>query len=238
MKKATFKIRRKIILAFLFCFLSVLVFAALSFQIHREIGHRLRLVEVADDLVNNILEIRRFEKNFFLYKQQYSLDEAASYVDGVENLYKGHEKDILRLTQKGAESLFPGTLADYRQTLSRIQANLKSAETAGSQPEISGLEESLRGTGQQLLDIAGQWAKEERAKIDRLFRRALYLFVISMGFFCFLGILVAVYISRLMTRPLIQMQQALNELSLRTRVRKGVGSALGSFLSRVTLSNT
>ena len=213
MKKATFKIRRKIILAFLFCFLSVLVFAALSFQIHREIGHRLRLVEVADDLVNNILEIRRFEKNFFLYKQQHSLDEAASYVDGVESLYKEHEEDILRLTQKGAESLFPGTLADYRQTLSRIQANLKSAETAGSQPDISGLEESLRGTGQQLLDIAGQWAKEERAKIDRLFRRALYLFVISMGFFCFLGILVAVYISRLMTRPLIQMQQAMEKIA-------------------------
>ncbi len=213
MKKATFKIRRKIILAFLFCFLSVLVFAALSFQIHREIGHRLRLVEVADDLVNNILEIRRFEKNFFLYKQQHSLDEAASYVDGVEHLYREHEKDILRLTQREAESLFPGTLAEYRQKLSQIQTSLKSAAAGTSQPDISGLEESLRGTGQQLLDIAGQWAKEERAKIDQLFRRALYLFVISMGFFCFLGILVAVYISRLMTRPLIQMQQAMEKIA-------------------------
>jgi two-component system NtrC family sensor kinase len=182
MKKATFKIRRKIILAFLFCFLSVLVFAALSFQIHREIGHRLRLVEVADDLINNILEVRRFEKNFFLYKQQHSLDEAASYVDRVERLYKEHEKDILRLTQKGSESLFTGTLSDY-------------------------------SIGQRLLDIAGRWAKEERAKIDRLFRRALYLFVVSMGFFCFLGILVAFYISRLMTRPLIQMQQAMEKIA-------------------------
>jgi len=213
MKKATFKIRRKIILAFLFCFLSVLIFAALSFQIHREIGHRLRLVEVADDLVNNILEIRRFEKNFFLYKQQHSLDEAASYVDGVERLYKEHEKSILRLTQKGAESLFPGTLAEYRQTLSQIRASLSSADTGASQSDISGLEESLRGTGQKLLDIAGQWAKEERAKIDRLFRWALYLFIISMGFFCFLGIVVALYISRLMTKPLIQMQQAMEKIA-------------------------
>ena len=61
MKKVTFKIRRKIILAFVFCFLSVLIFAVFSFEGHREIGDRLRLVEVADDLVNSILEVRRFE---------------------------------------------------------------------------------------------------------------------------------------------------------------------------------
>ncbi len=213
MSKATFKIRRKIILAFLFCFLSVLVFAILSLQNHREISHRLRLVEVADDLVNNILEIRRFEKNFFLYKQHQSLEEAASYVDRVAKLYKEHEEDILRLTQKGTESQFRATLADYRQTLSQIRAGLKSASGTTPRSDISGLEESLRGTGQKLLDIAGQWTKQERIKIDRLFRSTLYLFVVSMLFFCFLGIFVALYISRLMTGPLIQMQQAMEKIA-------------------------
>ena len=47
MKKATFKIRRKIILAFLFSVLSVLIFAVFSFQVHREIGNRLKLMEGA-----------------------------------------------------------------------------------------------------------------------------------------------------------------------------------------------
>lgn len=54
----------------------MLLFAGLSFQVHREIGHKLRLVELADDLINNILEIRRFEKNFFLYRLPVSLTEA------------------------------------------------------------------------------------------------------------------------------------------------------------------
>ncbi|MGB6066559.1 MAG: ATP-binding protein [Desulfomonilaceae bacterium] len=213
MNKATFKIRRKIILAFLFCFLSVLVFAILSFQIHREISHRLRLVEVADDLVNNILEIRRFEKNFFLYKQHHSLEEAASYVDGVERLYKEHEKNILRLTQKGTESRFGETLADYKKTLSQIKTSLQPADGREPRSDISGLEESLRGTGQKLLDIAGQWAKQERIKIDRLSRTVFYLFIVSMLFFGLLGILVAIYISRLMTVPLIQMQQAMEKIA-------------------------
>ena len=83
MQKATFKIRRKIILAFLFSLLSVLIFSAFSFQVHREIGHRLRLLELTDDMFHNILELRRVEKNFFLYRQVASLNEAETYLNRV-----------------------------------------------------------------------------------------------------------------------------------------------------------
>ena len=38
MKQTTFRIRRRIILAFLFCVLGVLIFAGLSFQAHMEMG--------------------------------------------------------------------------------------------------------------------------------------------------------------------------------------------------------
>lgn len=40
MKVATFRIRRRIIQAFLFCLLAILIFAGLSFQAHREMGKR------------------------------------------------------------------------------------------------------------------------------------------------------------------------------------------------------
>ncbi|MGC2692279.1 MAG: hypothetical protein WA228_06245 [Desulfobaccales bacterium] len=76
MKKATYKIRRLIMLAFLFSVLAVLVFAGFSFQVHREIGQRLRLLELTDDLFQSLLEMRRFEKNFFLYHEPASLKEA------------------------------------------------------------------------------------------------------------------------------------------------------------------
>lgn len=83
MEVTTFRIRWRIIQAFLFCVLAILIFAGLSFQVHREMGKRLRLVERADDLVNNILEIRRFEKNFFLYREPKSLRDAKAYLERV-----------------------------------------------------------------------------------------------------------------------------------------------------------
>lgn len=213
MKKVTFKIRRKIILAFVFCFLSVLVFAIFSFEGHREIGDRLRLMEVADDLVNNILEVRRFEKNFFLYKQPSSLEEALSYAERVESLYLRHEQEILSLRKGSEKEPFLRVLARYKETLSGLQSSLPAVRGGLEAIAVAGPEESLRNTGQKLLDMATAWAKEERSKIDRLFRRVLYLFIISMLLFCILGVGVAFYISRLVTRPLVQMQQAMEKIA-------------------------
>jgi two-component system NtrC family sensor kinase len=213
MTKSTFKIRRKIILAFLFCFLSVLIFAILSFQIHREIGHRLRLVEVADDLVNNLLEVRRFEKNFFLYKEYDSLVQAMAYVDRVEGLYLKNESHIVRLTVDHKKLSFPETLSRYKETLEKIRSKLSQESPGKESPDLARLEDSLRSIGQDLLEVAGAWAKTERAKIERLFQWALILFVISMLLFGAMGVFVAFYISRLLTRPLIQMQQAMEKIA-------------------------
>ncbi len=213
MKKATFKIRRKIILAFLFCFLSVVLFAAFSFQIQRDIGRRLRLVEVADDIMNNILEIRRFEKNFFLYKQPGSVTEALSYVDRVAGLYARNEGAIARLTKESEKEAFTAILARYKDTVSKIQASLGNQGAGGQSTTDPASEDLLRTTGQELLDRAESWAKEERKRIDRLFRQTQYLFVLSMVCFCILGVLVALYIARLVTRPLIHMQLAMEKIA-------------------------
>lgn len=213
MKRVTFKIRRKIILAFLFCFLSVMVFAALSFSVHREIGHRLRLVEVADDLVNNILEIRRFEKNFFLYKEPNSLDEALAYANRAENLYRTHEEEILRLIKASNTRPFLKILAQYKQTLARLRLGLMESREEPERQTLSSAGKTVREIGQQLLDMTATWAKQERSKIDRLFRQALYLFTISMLFFTGLGIVITFYIAMLFTRPMFRMQHAMEKIA-------------------------
>ncbi len=214
MQQATFKIRRKIIVAFLFCLLSTFLFALLSFQVHRDIGRRLRLVEVADDLINNILELRRFEKNFFLYKERSSLKEALSYVNRVEGLYLKNRSHIMLLKQEREGQSFSEMLRRYKQSLSELQSGLPEKPAPGRGASISKEEESLRKVGQELLNTATTWAKEERSRIDTLFRQAMYLFVVSMLLFVVLGIAVAAYLSRLLTRPLVQMQQAMEKIAL------------------------
>ena len=78
---------------------------------------------------------------------------------------------------------------------------------------FSPLEESLRHQGQELLNITENWEKEERLQIDRLFQRAMILFIISVVVFLALGIVVAFYLSRMLVQPLFQMQQAMDKIA-------------------------
>jgi signal transduction histidine kinase len=211
MKKATYKIRRKIILAFLFSVLAVLVFAIFSFQVHREIGHRLRLLELTGDLFQSLLETRRFEKNFFLYHQAASLEEARQYTDQVAELYRSHEAEILRLKQDPRAPQFYKTLTRYQEVLGHIETNLKKTGAGGY--NFVGEEESLRNLGQELLNVTERWQKEERLQINRLFQRAIGLFVGSVVVFLALGVLIAFYLSRMLVRPLFQMQQAMDKIA-------------------------
>ncbi|MGQ9689184.1 MAG: CHASE3 domain-containing protein, partial [Desulfobaccales bacterium] len=127
MKVTTFRIRRRIIQAFLFCLLAILIFAGLSFQAHWEMGKRLRLVERADDLVNNILEIRRFEKNFFLYRQPASLKEARAYLQRVDEICCSREDDTPQLEASPQYKLFHQTLIRYLDTFSQIETLLQKS---------------------------------------------------------------------------------------------------------------
>jgi two-component system, NtrC family, sensor kinase len=74
-------------------------------------------------------------------------------------------------------------------------------------------EESLRNLGQKLLNITERWQKEERLQIDRLFQRAMGLFVGSVAVFLALGILAAIYLTRIVARPLLQLQQAMDKIA-------------------------
>ena len=213
MQKATFKIRRKIILAFLFSLLSVLIFSAFSFQVHREIGHRLWLLELTDDLFQTILELRRVEKNFFLYRQVASLDEAETYLTHARDIYQSHESEILRLKTHPQQKEFSSSLSRYKEILAQIKAKAPQEGTALENQTFTPLEDALRRQGQELLNITEKWEKEERLQIDRLFQRAMILFIISVVVFLALGIVVAFYLSRMLVQPLLQMQQAMDKIA-------------------------
>jgi two-component system NtrC family sensor kinase len=213
MKKTTYKIRRRVITLFLFCLLSVVIFAGFSFQIHRDIGRRLKLLEMTGDLFSNILEARRFEKNFLLYKQPSSLQEALSYTERVMQTYHSHESEILRIKQEPRDRAFNNILTSYKNVLIKLQSLMKPGVSPESSPAFAPLVDSMRNLGHTLVETTGRWEKEERLQIDRLFQRAMYLFFISILVFLGLGILVAFYLAWVLVRPMMQMQQAMEKIT-------------------------
>jgi signal transduction histidine kinase len=84
------KIRDKFLLAFGLYIFIALVLSYFAYRELRTISTRLALVEIADDLTNTILEVRRYEKNFLLYRDQQNFLEVKHYLgllkEGVDNI--------------------------------------------------------------------------------------------------------------------------------------------------------
>jgi signal transduction histidine kinase len=75
------KIRDKLFLSFGLYILLAVILGFFAYKELRTISTRLVLVETADDITNTILEVRRYEKNFLLFKDHASFAELEKYLD-------------------------------------------------------------------------------------------------------------------------------------------------------------
>ena len=79
-------IKGKIFILFAVTFLSIGVLAGLNYWSLSTVSQRLLLGEKYDDLLNNILEVRRYEKNYFFYNDAKSLSEGIVYLERINAL--------------------------------------------------------------------------------------------------------------------------------------------------------
>jgi two-component system, NtrC family, sensor kinase len=81
---------------------------------------KLTTVEHFDDFLNNILELRRYEKNFIFTRDMESLHETIFYLFSVEDALKRLRESIKRVVdQEGYESLGK-EVHGYKRSLEKI----------------------------------------------------------------------------------------------------------------------
>lgn len=156
----------------------------LSYNYLLQIEDALALAEVVDDLSNDILEIRRYEKNYLLY----AMEE-----DHAENLvFIGRALDVIERIEPGGNGV-QGTdlrgsdglralrrdLHGYRDTFSR----LGEVQLAGPQRERErgALREDLREQGKALVAQARQIVTYQRERILGIVGSLKHQLLLSIG---------------------------------------------------------
>src|SRR5210317_283147 len=79
-------IRGRIIAVLILGLAVLLLITAINFWNVFSVNEKIRIIENYDDLFNDILEVRRYEKNFILYKNVNDLKESLEYLDKAEDL--------------------------------------------------------------------------------------------------------------------------------------------------------
>jgi len=198
-----FSIKGQVFTIFAATFLSLAALTLLNLWNVDTVKSRLLLGERYYDLFNDILEVRRFEKNYLFYGDVASLKEGSDYLAQIDPLVSGLSGDIIRITDRKTFEEFQGVLGGYEQTL-------RDYETRGG-PAAN--REQIRQYGKELTDFAGQFLKIKRERIRKAIVKVSILPFAFLGIFLLLTLLVIRLISHGLLRPLRVLQTTIQDVA-------------------------
>lgn len=176
-------IRAQIMLAFSICFVFIAVIITINFSSFRRLSHSMQLFELADELKSSILEMRRYEKNVFINRQEFSFEENLTYSNQLALTLKRERDSLIEALGRDNYTHFVQHVRNYAALMARLRQN------ACDQGGCAKLQEQIRDNGQNLLIRADQLVTAERRDIDRLIQQmiplpmiCLLLLVVLLGF--------------------------------------------------------
>jgi two-component system NtrC family sensor kinase len=190
-------IRQKITLGFYFLLLCIVAMAGLTYGIVHEVGYKIETLEIIDDFLNMTLEVRRFEKNYFLYgKEEDYLDNTAFLNELGKHLLQ-NAKVLTPLMGKDVYDDLWNSVQEYKENIKKLHG-MKTAGVTGAIPvrERSRIENVIRAIGKKLTDIAEQSSRNKRQKIKKLLGTTGLVLFFSVLLFIFLCIFFATLLGR------------------------------------------
>jgi signal transduction histidine kinase len=141
-------------------FLAIMA-GALSYKELRTITTRLMLVEVADDATNSILEVRRFEKNFLLYKDSTSLEELRKHLSALKEHIANISTEIIKQIGTDNYTMMKNAINEYDTLIDALALNFKSQDRVVSDLREKGrtIERNLRGADLRIFLILRRYEK-------------------------------------------------------------------------------
>jgi len=189
-------IRFQIVMAFLVCFAFMAVIIAVNYRSFQHLSRSLQLFELAGELNSTILEMRRYEKNYFLYRQPFNYEENVTYTNQLALTLQREHKSLVEALGNENSGKFLKGVDDYATLMATLH------QTTCDSGRCQELEAEIRGIGQNLLILADQLVAAERRAIDGLLRKMIPLPLVSLLVLVILLSFVVFFIGERVIRPM------------------------------------
>jgi len=191
-------IQSKMMFVFAASLLSVCVLSAFHFANLYSLRTKFLLSERIDDLSNDILELRRYEKNFLFYNDPQSLGEGLEYLGQIDALITEMGPDIGLLLGEGKLAVFKSELKRYETILREFHDGAPLNQTQ---------RDLIRATGKALTDVASELSIIKRGRIHAAIRQTLVLPFAFLTVFLLLTVLVVALVYLRVLRPLTVLRE-------------------------------
>lgn len=174
----------------------------------RLIGDKVMAGEHVTEFFGFALEIRRFEKNAFLYHQAADITEALEYTRRARRTLELNLPAFEAFTGAARLQSLETALRDYIDQMQRY-AGLAEGATA----ERSQLERAIRLTGREIVATAEALAQEERRSLRASLDRHRLLLLGSLALLVLLAVAIGQFLSRRVTRPLMRLEAGIEAVA-------------------------
>jgi signal transduction histidine kinase len=202
LERPRFRIRSRLILAFLaFVAFAVAIAIGSSIALSR-LERRLRFLEAADRYTMEVQQTRRFEKNYFLYGT--SLPDVQEHLAGARNLLVAAEPDATNVLTAAGLRRMHGHLDRYEALVTRLVA-LHGGSAPARPSERAEIEAELRDHGSQMVTVALDLAEQERRAVNTTLELVQHLPVALLVVLLAFSVIVAQVLARQMVTPLTRL---------------------------------
>ncbi|MBF0507224.1 MAG: HAMP domain-containing protein [Nitrospirae bacterium] len=119
-------IRNKLYVGFGLFICLATAFSIFAYKELFSITLKLHLVETVDNINNTILEVRRYEKNFLLYKDETSINELKGYLVTLKQNSGASQEEIINEIGRDRYDLMFNSIKEYEVFLNKVISNYRS----------------------------------------------------------------------------------------------------------------
>lgn len=194
-------LRNKILSTYGLSMLVMLVFALMVFADLYYLDRQIEQGKDVTDMREAILEMRRIEKNLFLYGDQNSHNQLVQQVATALAALTGGRSVFVELGGEEAFRRMQALLRDYQAALRRY---------AQLDPQAQVLARArLRAQGHALSELSQEFARHERQRLTEAARRAGFMLLLTFIGVVILGLASGLFLMHRVVRPLKALQAGL-----------------------------
>lgn len=213
MPTAVLSIRHKVIVAVAALYLFMTAGLLGSYYFMHELEDKISYLEDVSRLEESVLEIRRFEKNYFLYGDDHSLKTALYQLPRVQGLLDKNANRLEALSSPIKVATFRKELVEYEQLVSRCSDTAVKDKCPSAHDSRTQYEAEVRKIGSSIGEFAKVVAQKKRESIKQTIGTTVRLQLLAFAFVGLGLIAVGSFVSAKVMKPLRLLEQSTENIA-------------------------
>ncbi|HMK61904.1 MAG TPA: HAMP domain-containing sensor histidine kinase [Dissulfurispiraceae bacterium] len=201
-------IRQKIVVGYYAAVAVIIAITVFTFFTLMFLEKKILFSTVITELFDTTLEIRRFEKNFFLYEKPEDYDENIRYVIKAQQILDSNIEKYESLTVYNQLYALRDSLKSYKLLMEHFSDPDKKSAT-----EKRASENAIREKGKEIITIAEDISAIERERLLGLLREAGRYLIYVIAFLSLAGIAIGQILSKIVVKPLKSLEEAMKSIA-------------------------